>query len=429
LAKLHHAQQTARKITVQNNDHHRQQYVDQHAKHTVTKFPTYEKDDNVWVKIGEKNKPNPKLCPKYERGIIMERVQHNAYKVKRIDRAGKKVKTLSVLLLKPRYSANPPPGHDEQELPPRPEQDQQQDQRPPPPQVPPRPRRLKKAKPAPRPRSDSDSSDSSGDDQGGPGPATDTDDDFTGFPDQEPAPLRDELYDSAEEDGSETDTADDEEYYEPEYSYHDAAHVSPLETTVSVLTYLDGTVNFDELCNNGNLDFPKFLQLLGMGYTLMPAAPAPVSPPQQNDLHHRHQDQQGGSVQQQQRRVRQVKRGGKKKVIRPDTPLPKKTKTNAQAAKDFVRRKSTRLAPKSLLNRLAGFLQDPKKTPSPPKPSSSTSTAQAGPATRARSRNAYTTGFDDYLNSLKYIKKTKVQNEDADSDGSGISPLDISLDF
>jgi hypothetical protein len=69
-------------------------------------LPEYEAGDLVWVRTSPEYLPNdtranPKLAPKWEEGIIVERLTLATYRVKRPNRR-KKMSTLNVTLLKPR---------------------------------------------------------------------------------------------------------------------------------------------------------------------------------------------------------------------------------------------------------------------------------------------------------------------------------------
>jgi hypothetical protein len=102
LARIRQTQHSARKIVYQNNQHARQEYQDQHDKHKACELPSFRPGDLVWVKNNQRNWPNPKLGPKWEKGTIIERKSHAVYKVRRDERKRRKIITMNAQQLKPR---------------------------------------------------------------------------------------------------------------------------------------------------------------------------------------------------------------------------------------------------------------------------------------------------------------------------------------
>jgi hypothetical protein len=91
LARIQKSQDIAHRVLVQNNQHARQTYTDQHNKHTDTAFPDYVPGQAIWVKIQQKPGPNPKLGPTYEKGIVIQRKGDNTFLVSRPDRVKRKL--------------------------------------------------------------------------------------------------------------------------------------------------------------------------------------------------------------------------------------------------------------------------------------------------------------------------------------------------
>ena len=115
LAHLRMTQYTARKVVHHNSQHARQSYQDQHDKHQENAFPSYEPGDSVWIRINQKNWPNPKISPKWEKGTVMERKSVAVYRVRQEDRKKRRIITINAQLLKPRV-----PEQDEDQDPPSP---------------------------------------------------------------------------------------------------------------------------------------------------------------------------------------------------------------------------------------------------------------------------------------------------------------------
>jgi hypothetical protein len=349
LAQIRHAQQTARQITVQNNDFARQAYVDQHAKHTVTKFPTYQKGDLVWVRICQNTNPNPKLGCKYEKGIVVERLQQNAYKVNRVNRPHKKIKTLNVQLLKPRFSEHFPMEDDDE--------DQQTPLRPQ--RVPPRPHQDQRD-------AEDDINDEPEEPQHEEYASDDEEEDFHGF--QEQQQQHQEEAEQPEED-SEDDGDDDDDFTVPDYEYHDA--VAAMDSMAEAINDLRDKQGFDSLVKNGVIDFDRLMELLSQGWSLNTVTnPGPAVPRQRQQQ----QQQQRAGPARQQPVGRTLKRRGKtgRRAGSP-TPSTSSRPPEMSCSKKFKKSqsrksktKSTGESKPSVMQRLINFLPDGKRKTSAP---------------------------------------------------------------
>jgi transposase InsO family protein len=111
LARIREAQNTARRIIVHNNQHARDQQQRQSAKSNPDAvWPSFDPGQKVWLRVDQKNQPNPKLAPNWERATIVERSTLATYRVRQDDRKRKRVKTVNVQKLKPRVDeAEPEP--------------------------------------------------------------------------------------------------------------------------------------------------------------------------------------------------------------------------------------------------------------------------------------------------------------------------------
>ena len=99
LAHLRHAQSTARKIIVQNEQHERG------LRQPPPPSPQpFNKHDRVWLKCHDKHSSNPKLDPLFEPAIVLHMASGSTYKVHRLDRQRRKAVTVNHTLLRPRHS-------------------------------------------------------------------------------------------------------------------------------------------------------------------------------------------------------------------------------------------------------------------------------------------------------------------------------------
>ena len=90
LAQHHHTLATTRKIVANNNQEARDAYKNVHDKAKNPSIPQFKPGDLVWVKINQKNLPNPKLAPSWEKGTIVSHSSLTTFRVRR-DRARKKI--------------------------------------------------------------------------------------------------------------------------------------------------------------------------------------------------------------------------------------------------------------------------------------------------------------------------------------------------
>jgi hypothetical protein len=110
LANLRHTQIPERQIAYHNNQHYLDQYKESYDRRHDAKYPAFLPGDKVWVHIMEKQMPNPKLSPSWERATILSRVSNGtAYKIKRPGRKRGKNLTVNIQELKPdRQEVNEP---------------------------------------------------------------------------------------------------------------------------------------------------------------------------------------------------------------------------------------------------------------------------------------------------------------------------------
>ena len=108
LAKLRHAQTTARQIVHHNNTKARQTFTDNYNKRRAADFPSFQPGDLVWARINDRTTPNQKLAPKWEPAIIVRRSSASTYVIKRPHRRRSSQITINVEHLKPRRSPLPP---------------------------------------------------------------------------------------------------------------------------------------------------------------------------------------------------------------------------------------------------------------------------------------------------------------------------------
>jgi transposase InsO family protein len=101
-AQLRTTQHLIRQTAHHNNQHYRDQYADDRAKHTVTQVPVYRPGQRVLVQIeAPKKGTNKKLEPKWEDGEIIEQTSLSTYKVRRLTRKRKKESNLNAERIKP----------------------------------------------------------------------------------------------------------------------------------------------------------------------------------------------------------------------------------------------------------------------------------------------------------------------------------------
>ena len=101
---LQHLRTTQRVVRSQahhNNQHYREQYLDQQVK-GPRKVYTFSEGDLVWIRIHAPGVPNKKLAPQWEEGRIVEVLHDNVYRVSRPRRRRHKQTTANVRDLKPR---------------------------------------------------------------------------------------------------------------------------------------------------------------------------------------------------------------------------------------------------------------------------------------------------------------------------------------
>ena len=101
-SKLRHAQRVAHQTLTNNVQNEHQRVAERNDQKQVT-YPSFARHDRVWVKINQKNCPNPKLAEDFEPGIIIERVTDATYIVSRHLRRRKKRATLNISQLLPRH--------------------------------------------------------------------------------------------------------------------------------------------------------------------------------------------------------------------------------------------------------------------------------------------------------------------------------------
>jgi hypothetical protein len=110
LANLRHTQLRARQIAYHNNQHYRDQYKESYDRRHDAKYPAFLPGDKVWVRIMDKQMPNPKLSPSWERATILSHASNGtAYKINRPGRKRGKNLTVNIQQLKPdRQEVNKP---------------------------------------------------------------------------------------------------------------------------------------------------------------------------------------------------------------------------------------------------------------------------------------------------------------------------------
>ena len=102
LAQHHHTLATTRKIVSQNNQAAKEAYKTAHDNANDTEIPKFQPGDLVWVKISQKNVPNPKLASSWEKGTIVSRSSLTTFVVRRDQRSRNKLQTLNANKLRPR---------------------------------------------------------------------------------------------------------------------------------------------------------------------------------------------------------------------------------------------------------------------------------------------------------------------------------------
>jgi hypothetical protein len=128
--KIRTAQDAARKVVQNNSQHAKEQQAQQHDRANKTEIPSYKVGDLVWVKMVPEKLPNKmrgnvKLAPKWEEGVIIERMGFAIYRVRRDGRKRKKLATLNATKLKPR-TLNLPAEPEEPQQPETPAEEEQQ---------------------------------------------------------------------------------------------------------------------------------------------------------------------------------------------------------------------------------------------------------------------------------------------------------------
>ena len=108
LTKLHHTQNTARRICQQNTQAEQQRATRNEAQQD---YPQYKTTDTVWVHVNAKIGPNPKLAQKHEPGMIVECLTRNVFKVLRYNRSRKKRATLNISHLRHRTAKHERDDH------------------------------------------------------------------------------------------------------------------------------------------------------------------------------------------------------------------------------------------------------------------------------------------------------------------------------
>jgi predicted aspartyl protease len=99
LLRLRKAQITARRIAHHNSQAQRQNMATDDAE---IEMPEFKAGDKVYIRINQKNWPNPKLGPKWERGVVVDRLSLATYRVIPTDRKRKRQRTVNIQQLKPR---------------------------------------------------------------------------------------------------------------------------------------------------------------------------------------------------------------------------------------------------------------------------------------------------------------------------------------
>jgi hypothetical protein len=346
----------------------------------------YQKDDLVWVRICEKNSQNPKLGTKYERGIIVERLQQNAYKVKRLDRPHKKVITLNVMLFKPRFSENPP---------------QDEEQQPPLAQPPP-------AQPAVEDDDEEMQEQSVHEEvQRDHEDITDSedDDDFHGFPDQEEPARQLQEESSDDDDSDDSDDDSDDDFFVPDYSVKSALG-NIVETIVD---YNEATMFKSIIRKNGDIDFDKLRKLIEQGWSLQYSSnykPPPLPQRQQRPAQAQQPAKQG-------RLQRLLK---KKKGVTITARPPEMS-----ATKKFKKAQERKSGKPLALRRLLDFLPDGKRTASTPEKSRKLQNLlpDGKRATSTPGKDTSAIKFGDYISQLVHPKpKTKAPSVAGSEQGS-----------
>ena len=108
LTKLHHTQNTARRICRQNTQAEQMRAT---RSNDDKEFPTFEIADKVWVHINAQIGPNPKLGQTHEPGMIVECLTKNVFKVIRYNRRRRKRTTLNISHLRNRTAPHDKDDH------------------------------------------------------------------------------------------------------------------------------------------------------------------------------------------------------------------------------------------------------------------------------------------------------------------------------
>lgn len=98
---LRRTQQVVRAQAHHNNQHYREQYLDQHTQKPAAPT-TYHVGQLVWLRVHAPNVPNKKLAHKWEEGQIIQQLHEQVYRVKRPNRRRHKEATINARDIKPR---------------------------------------------------------------------------------------------------------------------------------------------------------------------------------------------------------------------------------------------------------------------------------------------------------------------------------------